>query len=82
MSTKQVEDAFTLGMKDAEAVITNSTHSSLDNLIHYHALKKSGNPSIMKHTYGSFTEAKKNGEFEDYDIFEDPYMKKYTILTK
>jgi predicted acylesterase/phospholipase RssA len=82
MSTKQVDDAFTMGMKDAEAVIKNGTHSSLDNVIHYHALKKSGNPSIMKHTYGSFTEAKQNGEFEDYNIHEDPYMRKYTVMAK
>lgn len=56
--------------------------SSLDGLIHYHALKKTGDPRILKHTYGSFLEARANGEFDDYDIMEDPYMKKYTYLTK
>jgi len=56
--------------------------SSLDTLIHYHAMKKSGNPAINDHTYGSFTKAKQDGEFDDYDIFEDPFMKKYTFMTK
>jgi len=35
---------------------------------------------MMKHTYGSFIEAKRNGEFEEYDIHEDPYNKHYTLL--
>jgi hypothetical protein len=56
--------------------------SSLDDLIHYHALKKSGDEQIRNHTYGSFLEAKANGEFSEYDIMEDPYMNKYTYLTK
>ena len=84
MDQKQIETAIEMGRQDALNVINNSTtgYSSLDNLIHYHALKKSGNPQILTHTYGSFTEARQNGEFEDYDIMEDPFMKKYTFLTK
>jgi len=31
-------------------------------------MKKSGDPRIYKHTYGSFVEAKANGEFEAYNI--------------
>ena len=30
------------------------------------------------HTYASFIEARKNGEFGDYDIMQDPFMRKYT----
>lgn len=56
--------------------------SSLDNLIHYHALKKTGSQEINGHTFGSFSEAKNNGEFSEYDIMEDPYMRKYTYMTK
>jgi hypothetical protein len=58
--------------------VISSPSSSLDAMIHYHALKKSGNSQIKNHTYGSFVEAKKNGEFSEYDIMKDPYMKKYT----
>ena len=47
-------------------------------MIHYHALKKTGHPTIKNHTYGSFIEAKNNGEFAEYDIMKDPYMRKYT----
>lgn len=46
--------------------------------MHYFALKKRGDPSILKHTYGSFLDAKKRGEFEPYDVMADPYMRKYT----
>jgi len=82
MSTKQVQDAFTLGVKDAEAAIAKGPGESLEDLIHYHAMKKTGNPAIMKHTYGSFIEAKQNGEFSQYDIHSDPYMAKYTMMQK
>lgn len=47
MDQKQIETAIEMGRQDALNVINNSTangYSSLDNLIHYHAMKKSGNP--------------------------------------
>jgi len=50
----------------------------MDELLHYHALKKQGDPRMMKHTLGSFRDAKEAGEFEEYDILEDDYMRKYT----
>jgi len=78
LSEKQVNSAFAMGVKDAQDVINKGSAESLDDLIHYHALKKTGNAQIAKHTYGSFIEAKKNGEFEAYDIMKDPYMRKYT----
>jgi len=77
LNEKQVNSAFAMGVKDAQDVI-NKGPQSLDDLIHYHALKKTGNTQIAKHTYGSFLEAKNNGEFEAYDIMQDPYMRKYT----
>ena len=84
MDEKQIDEAFYMGFKDAQDVIDGNENgiSSLDTLIHYHALKKSGHPSIKAHTYGSFADAKQAGEFEDYNIHEDPYMKKYTFMTK
>jgi len=85
LSEKQINEAFDLGVKDALAEIDkheSGKMTNLDHLIHYHALKKSGDQSINGHTFGSFTEAKENGEFGDYNIHEDPFMKKYTFLTK
>jgi len=80
LDQKQVESAFAMGAKDAEAAIKKGPEGSLDDLIHYHALKKTGHPDIHKHSYGTFVEARTNGEFEKYDIFEDPYMRKYTVM--
>ena len=79
LNEKQVNAIFAMGVKDAQDVINKGATESLDCLIHYHALKKTGrDPRIMKHTYGSFCEAKDAGEFGDYDIMTDPYMRKYT----
>lgn len=79
LSAKQVNAAFAMGVKDAQDTINKGSVQSLDNLIHYHALKKTGRDArIMKHTYGSFCDAKEAGEFGDYDIMKDPFMRKYT----
>lgn len=78
LNEKQVNSIFAMGVKDAQDVINKGATESLDDLIHYHALKKTGNKQIGEHTYGSFLTAKKNGEFESYDIMKDPYMRKYT----
>ena len=69
-----------LGYKDAQSYIKDGHVESLETLIHYHSLKKSGDKRIAKHTYGSFIEAKKNGEFEKHNVEEDPHMKKYEYL--
>lgn len=76
MNEKDMDNTFATGFKDAQDAIDNKV--TIDDLIHYHALKKSGHHQIRGHTYGSFIEAKKNGEIEDYDIMQDPYMRKYT----
>merc|ERR1711918_283491 len=59
LSKKQVDKAFDLGKKDAEKALSNkdaagNCANSLDDLMHYHALKKRGDERMMKHTYGSF----------------------------
>lgn len=84
MSEAQVKASFAMGLKDAQDTINAQTEGvySIDDLIHYHSLKKSGDESIKNHTYGSFLDAKRNGEFSEYDIMEDPYMNRYTYLTK
>ena len=84
MEEKDIKKSFAMGVADAEATINAQSEgvSSLDTLIHYHALKKTGDEAIKGHTFGSFTEAKQNGEIPEYDIMEDPYMRKYTYMTK
>jgi len=78
LSEEQVNQAFMMGVGDAWNVIDNGATQSLDDLIHYHALKKRGDQRILKHSFGSFLESKVAGEFEEYDIMKDPFMKKYT----
>jgi len=40
MDKNQIEEVFEMGKIDAQNAITNSNSSSLDSMIHYHALKK------------------------------------------
>ena len=83
-----MNDAFSMGVKDAENAIAAGESGgadckdTLDHLIHYHALKKKGDQRMLKYSYGTFIEARKNGEFDDYKIEDDPFFKKYTILTQ
>jgi hypothetical protein len=44
MEEKEIKDSFAMGYSDAQNTINNQTmgFDSLDNLIHYHALKKTG----------------------------------------
>ena len=67
-----------MGVKDANSAIAAGSSTTFNNLVHYYSMKKIGDPRILKYTYGSFTEAKMNGEFEEYDIMQDDYMRKYT----
>lgn len=78
LSEKDVKKAFEIGVKDANSAIENGSAVTFDNLIHYHALKKQGDSKIIKHSLGTFVDAKNNGEFEKYDIMKDDYMRKYT----
>lgn len=65
-------------MKDAQAAIAKGPQATFDELVHYYSMKKSGDQRIMKHTFGSFKEARANGEFGEYNMFEDDHMRKYT----
>jgi hypothetical protein len=83
----EIQKAFDMGLKDAQTAINNGKaglecKDSLDDLIHYHALKKKGDERMFKHSFGTFQDAKKNGEFEEYKIEEDPYMRKYVAMAK
>mmetsp|Transcript_11162 Transcript_11162/g.16941 ORF Transcript_11162/g.16941 Transcript_11162/m.16941 type:complete len:185 (+) Transcript_11162:560-1114(+) len=79
LNEKQVDDAFNLGFKDAQAVINKGEAAAFDDLIHYHALKKRGDPRMNEYSLGTFLTAKENGLFEDYSPLEDPLMAKYQI---
>ena len=77
MDLKDMEAAFAVGYKDSQDAIDEKV--TIDDLIQYHALKKSGNVALRGYTYGSFVEAKRNGKFDsNYDIMQDPFMRKYT----
>lgn len=81
LDEKQIQEIIDMGYSDAQNVISGDTNS-LDDLIHYHALKKSGNKEVTNHSYGSFVKAKADGSIQDYDIMKDPYMNKYTYKMK
>jgi len=80
LNQDSVQKIMDMGYKDAINTVKSSSNgfSSLEELIHYHALKKSGKPTVGSSSFGTFVEAKRNGHVGDYNIFEDPYMKKYT----
>lgn len=78
LDQKDVEKAIDLGVKDAQAAIAKGEAATLDDLIHYHALKKTGDMRMLKHSLGTFKDAKAAGEFEDYDILKDVFMNRYT----
>lgn len=61
-------------------VKNHQNYASLDDLVHYHALKKSGKQMVGSSSFGSFVEAKRNGKIGEYDIETDPLMKKYTMI--
>lgn len=78
LSETQVRKAFDMGVKDASDAINKGPQATFDELVHYHALKKQGDTRILKHTFGSFKNARDNGEFGEYNILEDDFMRKYT----
>jgi hypothetical protein len=78
LTEKDVRNAFDMGVKDAQDTIAKGSAASFDDLVHYHALKKQGDQRILSHTYGSFVDAKNNGDFEKYDILKDDFMRQYT----
>lgn len=67
-----------MGINDAQAAINKGASAQLEHVVHYHSMKKSGDSRISEHTFGSFSEAKTNGKFEEYDIWQDDFMRKYT----
>lgn len=65
-------------MADAQSAVAKGEGVNMEDLIHYHALKKRGDMRMLKHSFGTFLESKGLGEFEEYDIMKDDYMRKYT----
>lgn len=47
-------------------------------------MKKNGDRAALKLSLGTFMQAKKDGQFSDYDVMKDPFMLKYTrnVVTK
>jgi len=78
LKEKDIDKAFSMGVSDANKAISDGSKTTWNNLVHYYSIKKSGDARILKHTYGSFRDAKENNEFEEYDIMKDDFMRKYT----
>jgi hypothetical protein len=65
-----------LGETDAKNAISKGHGLSVEHLLHYHSLKKTGDTNISGMTYGDFLEAKMDGTFDKYDATTDPsYVK-------
>jgi hypothetical protein len=78
MDETHIKQAFAMGVTDAQNAIAQGPQETFDELVHYYAMKKRGDPRILKHTFGSFKEARAKGEFGEYNILEDDFMRKYT----
>ena len=73
-----------MGYNDAKNTVQSHAQgfNSIDDLVHYHSLKKSGKPTVGSSSFGTFVKAKRDGLVGDYDIMQDPYMRKYTYKLK
>lgn len=78
LDEKNIQKTFSMGVTDAANAIKKGPTATFDDIVHYYSMKKRGDAKIKKHTFGSFQQAKANGEFDKYNIFEDIYMRKYT----
>jgi len=71
MSENDVKLAIAAGVKDAQDAINGKY--TVEDLIHYYSLKKFGNGVLKGRSYGSFVEAKRNGEFDwEKDVMQQP----------
>lgn len=76
MNAAQMKDTIAAGVKDANDAIAQK--HTVNDLIHYFTLKKYGNGVLRGRSYGSFVEAKRNGEYDfEKDVMQHPRMKKY-----
>lgn len=80
LNADSVQKIMDMGYNDAKNTVDSHGNgfSSIDDLIHYHSLKKSGKPVVGSASFGTFVDGKRDGSIGDYDIMEDPYMRKYT----
>ena len=55
-----------MGAQDAQDAVKKGKGVSVDHLIHYHALKKTGDTRINEMTLENFIAAKSSGFFEEH----------------
>lgn len=80
MDASQIQQILTQGQTDAVNAVKAGEGASLENLIHYHSLKKSGDDRVKGLTLGEFIEAKLSGVFEEYNVESDPAFIKYKLM--
>ena len=69
---------ITQGEQDAINAINLGQKTSVENLVHYHQLKKSNDERIQNMNYGDFIEAKAS---QDYG-FENVVMESYPSVVE
>jgi hypothetical protein len=80
LKANDIQKIINLGITDAKNVVAKGHGASLEHLLHYHALKKSGDNRVETITLGDFLEAKENGVFETYDYTTDPSFIKNMLM--
>ncbi len=76
LSEDQINDMITQGVNDAKAAVTQGT--SVEDLIHYHSLKKAGDNRIDRMSLGDFAAAR--NQFEEYDMQKDHTARKFKAV--
>jgi len=63
LNQDDVQKIMDMGYNDAKNTVKqhNEGFNSIDDLVHYHALKKSGKPTVGSHSFGTFVQAKRDG---------------------
>lgn len=75
MSQKEMEHMIDVGVKDATQELSNPV--DIKDQMFYYYLKKTGDSRITGYSYGEFLEGQKVGAFGEYDVYSDPYARKY-----
>jgi succinate dehydrogenase flavin-adding protein (antitoxin of CptAB toxin-antitoxin module) len=75
MSQKEMEHMIDVGVKDATQELSNPV--DIKDQMFYYYLKKTGDSRINGYSYGEFLEGQKVGAFGEYDVYSDPYARKY-----
>lgn len=71
-----MEAVIAVGEKDGNTSLQDP--AKLSQVMQYFSMKKGGDERLFPHTYGSYLQAHNEGEFGDYDMFNDAHTRIYT----